>query len=174
MTEPRLDFYLDRHSDCRDVPSEATMRQWVSTALAGRRDEAELSVCVVDEAEGAEFNLRYRNKPGATNVLSFPADFDLPEPLPLLGDLVICAPIVIREAREQGKDVTAHWCHMLMHGTLHLLGYDHQDELEAEAMEELENELLVSLGFPAPYESDAGSPSIDDDQSQRSNDNSPS
>lgn len=174
MTDPRLDFYLDLHSDCTDIPGEATMRQWVSAALAGRRDAAELSVYVVDEAEGAEFNLRYRNKPGATNVLSFAADLDLPGPLPLLGDLVICAPVVSREAQEQGKNAAAHWCHMLMHGTLHLLGYDHQDEPEAGIMEQLETELLISLGFPPPYENDDGNASMDSASPQRSNDNSPS
>lgn len=150
----QLDFYLDINSDSGDIPDEAAMRLWVCAALDGRRDEAELSVYVVDDEEGAEFNQRYRGKPGATNVLSFPAELDLPEPLPLLGDLVICAPVVSREAREQEKSVTAHWCHMLVHGTLHLLGYDHLDEDEAETMEQLETELLLSLGFPAPYASD--------------------
>lgn len=152
MTDIRLEFYLDINSDCSDIPDAATMQYWVGVALAGHRDEAELSVYVVDEPEGAEFNLRYRNKPGATNVLSFPADLDLPEPLPLLGDLVICAPVVSREAREQGKSAAAHWCHMLVHGTLHLLGYDHQNDPEAERMEQLETELLASLGFAPPYE----------------------
>ena len=168
MTEPRLDFYRDIHSDQRDIPDESIMRRWVAAALAGRREQAELSVRVVDEAEGAEFNLRYRNKPGATNVLSFPADLDFPEPLPLLGDLVICAPVVSREARDQGKDVVAHWCHMLLHGTLHLLGYDHQDEAEAEIMERLETELLVSLGFPPPYDTDRGRLVIDSNQHSHS------
>jgi probable rRNA maturation factor len=107
----------------------------------------------VDESEGAEINRRFRGWHGATNVLSFPF-----EPLPglgeceLIGDLVVCAPLVAREAREQGKTLDAHWAHMLVHGVLHLLGYDHRDAASAGEMEGLETWILCELGFPAPYE----------------------
>lgn len=151
-TDVRLDLHLDVNSGSDDIPAETAMCQWVGAALTGRRDEAELSVYVVDDEEGADFNRRYRGKEGPTNVLSFPADLDLPEPLPLLGDLVICAPVVTREAREQGKSGAAHWCHMLVHGTLHLLGYNHINDDEADRMERLESDILVGLGFPPPYE----------------------
>ena len=108
---------------------------------------------MVDEIEGADLNKRFRGRRGATNVLSFPF-----ETLPglgecdLIGDLVICAPIVTREAREQGKALDAHWAHMLVHGVLHLLGYDHEDAPGTERMEGLETRILCGLGFPAPYE----------------------
>ncbi len=150
-----LDLHLDVNSGCDHIPTEGQMRRWVGAALAGRRDRAELSVYVVDEAEGAEFNQRYRHRKGPTNVLSFPAELDLPVALPLLGDLVICAPVVKREAVEQGKTAEAHWCHMLVHGTLHLLGHDHTDDDDALEMEQLETDILAGLGYPPPYEGPA-------------------
>jgi probable rRNA maturation factor len=138
------------------LPTVTELRGWAKTALAGRRERAELVIRVVDEAEGAQLNAAYRGGAGATNVLSFP--FEAPPQVqlrqPLLGDLVICAPVVRREAIEQGKEERAHWAHMVVHGTLHLLGYDHQDEGEAEAMEALEREVLQRLGFPDPYAGD--------------------
>ena len=121
--------------------------------LIGRRDRAELSIRLVDQAEGAILNGRFRGRRGPTNVLSFPF-----EPLPgledcdLIGDLVICAPVVAREAAEQGKSLQAHWAHMLVHGVLHLLGYDHLDAAHAAQMEGLETRIIRRLGFPAPYE----------------------
>lgn len=151
-TDMHLELHVDINSDSEDIPNAAAMRQWVQAALTGHRDEAELSVYVVDDEEGADFNQRFRGKQGATNVLSFPVEIDLPEPLPLLGDLVICAPVVAHEARQQNKPTTAHWCHMLVHGTLHLLGYDHIDDDEAFIMEQLETDILVRLGFTPPYE----------------------
>lgn len=137
-------------------PSSSEFDRWVSAALAsvpeGPQDDWIVSIRVVGEAEGADLNSTYRNKPHATNVLSFPAEFDLPDPLPLLGDLAICAPVVKREANEQHKTETAHWAHMVVHGTLHLLGYDHIDNKEAEQMEALETAILDRLGFPSPYQ----------------------
>ena len=141
------------------VPEEGDIRSWINTALSHcepRKEAAEISVRLVDETEMAKLNRNYRNKSGATNVLSFPAD--LPEDLGLsmLGDIVICASVVRKEAQTQGKTLTAHWAHMTVHGTLHLLGYDHIIDKEALAMETLETEILKILNYPCPY---AGYPS---------------
>jgi probable rRNA maturation factor len=150
---------LDLELDVQDasgaplVPGDADLRRWAEAALAGRRERAELTIRVVGEDEGAALNRRYRGRPGATNVLSFP--FEPPPGLPdcdLIGDLVICAPVVEREAAEQGKAATAHWAHMVVHGVLHLIGYDHLDDAQAAEMEGLETLILRGLGFPPPYE----------------------
>jgi probable rRNA maturation factor len=135
------------------VPSAASFRQWVNAALAGakRRRQAELSIRIVDAAEGQELNHDYRGKDYATNVLSFPAELPPGVQLPLIGDLAICAPVVAREAAEQGKPPRHHWAHMTVHGVLHLLGYDHVVDAEAEAMEALETRILARLGIPDPY-----------------------
>ena len=127
------------------------MRRWATAALRNERETAELSVRIVDEQESAALNQQYRGKSGATNVLSFPFDAVTPEPLPILGDLVICAPVVIREAQQQNKPAEAHWAHMCVHGVLHLLGYDHVGDRDAEVMETLETDILLGLGYPAPY-----------------------
>lgn len=148
----KLTIDLENVSSCDEVPDNADIHRWVATALAGIREEAELSVRIVSEAESESLNSRYRNKSGPTNVLSFPADLPDSVPLPLLGDLVICAPVVLREAIEQHKNSTAHWAHMLVHGTLHLVGYDHIDDRDAEKMEQLETAVLTGLGFPPPYD----------------------
>ena len=103
--------------------------------------------------EGLELNQRYRDRGYPTNVLSFAADLPHGLSLPLLGDVVICAPVVEAEAREQGKSATAHYAHMVVHGTLHLLGYDHESEDDAQQMEQLEISALAALGVPNPYES---------------------
>lgn len=151
-----LTIDIDNASCCKEIPDEKTIHQWVSAALSGRKDNAELSIRIVDEDESTELNQQYRSKQGPTNVLSFPAD--LPEfiqeslQLPLLGDLVICAPVVESEARQQNKSSKAHWAHMLIHGSLHLIGYDHIDDKDAEKMEQLETKILASLHFPPPYE----------------------
>ncbi|MDC0000122.1 rRNA maturation RNase YbeY [Porticoccaceae bacterium] len=134
-----------------DAPDEDSMQRWVSAAVRNERDAAELSVRLVDEQESATLNQQYRGKSGPTNVLSFPFDAVVPEPLPMLGDLVICAPVVVREAQEQNKTAEAHWAHMTVHGVLHLLGYDHVGDNDAEVMEALETDIIKGLGFPAPY-----------------------
>lgn len=141
-------------------PDDAAIRRWAGAALAGRRDAAQLVVRIVDEAEGRELNANYRGRDGATNVLSF--DFGEPDLLdpPLLGDIVVCAPVVEREAQEQGKAPEAHWAHLVVHGVLHLLGFDHEDESEAERMEGIEREVLAGLGYPDPYASERGA--VDD------------
>lgn len=133
------------------VPDDDAFRRWVGAALAGRRETAELTVRIVDEAEGRALNARWRGRDYATNVLSFPAELPPGVALPLLGDLVVCAPVVAREAAEQGKPEADHWAHLVIHGTLHLLGFDHERETDAALMEGLERELLAGLGIGDPY-----------------------
>ncbi|MEE5091904.1 rRNA maturation RNase YbeY [Xanthomonas euvesicatoria] len=151
----RLDVAVSYALPRAGLPSAVSFRKWVAAALKGRIREADLAVRVVDAKEGCSLNHHYRGKDYATNVLSFPAE--LPEGLPkgikmpLLGDLVICAPVVAREAAEQGKSLAAHYAHLTVHGTLHLLGWDHEDDKEAEAMEQLEREILADLGIDDPY-----------------------
>ena len=148
-----LELDIQVASKAPDLPTPEQLRRWADAALAGRRERAELSVRLVDEPEGADLNGRFRGRRGPTNVLSFPFEA-LPglEGCDLLGDLVICAPVVAREAGEQAKSLEAHWAHMLVHGVLHLLGYDHLDDAGAREMEALETSTLRRLGFPAPYE----------------------
>ncbi len=139
----------------RPSPAESDFRRWCELALRQRSADSELTIRLVDEEEGRELNRTWRHKDYPTNVLSFPAD--VPEGLldiPLLGDLVICVPVVEREAIEQGKAADAHWAHLVIHGCLHLLGYDHLEDAEAEEMENLERDLLAELGYPDPYDSD--------------------
>jgi probable rRNA maturation factor len=146
-------------SDAAQLPSADALERWVAAALRGGRfgddshSDVELTIRIVDTDEGAALNQRYRGRPGPTNVLSFP--FEPPPgidgPWPLLGDLVVCAPVVAQEAAEQGKTAESHFAHMVVHGVLHLLGHDHQDPAEAESMETLESVILAGLGFPPPY-----------------------
>jgi probable rRNA maturation factor len=134
------------------VPERKDLARWARRALAADA-RGELTVRIVGESESAELNSRYRGKRGATNVLSFGAEAPpeaTGELLPL-GDLVICAPVVEREAREQGKAPAAHWAHMVVHGALHLQGYDHETARDAAIMEARERALLAELGFPDPY-----------------------
>nr|KAJ9617326.1 hypothetical protein H2204_013865 [Knufia peltigerae] len=151
----RLDVAVNYALPRAGLPSAVSFRKWVAAALKGRIREADLAIRVVDSKEGQSLNRHYRGKDYATNVLSFPAD--VPEGLPkgvkfpLLGDLVICAPVVAREAEEQGKVLNAHYAHLTVHGVLHLLGWDHEDDKEAEAMEQLEREILAELGIDDPY-----------------------
>ena len=137
------------------TPEEDDLRSWIRAALVNRQLDTEISVRLVDIEEMSELNQRFRSKAGPTNVLSFPADIPAELNHPLLGDIVICAPVVRREAAEQNKSEDAHWAHMTVHGTLHLLGYDHLVEAEAQAMEAMETDILASLNLPCPYSSDA-------------------
>jgi probable rRNA maturation factor len=134
-----------------DVPDESSFSSWAVAALAKFDEDCELSIRIVDEAESAELNEQYRGKPNPTNVLSFPFESPVPLEPKLLGDLVICAPVVVREAKQQNKAEQQHWAHMVVHGCLHLLGYDHIEEDEAEEMESLEIEILKLLAIPNPY-----------------------
>ncbi len=133
------------------LPAPVSFRRWATAACTGRILRADLAIRLVDTKEGRALNRHYRGKDYATNVLSFPAELPEGVNLPLLGDLVICAPVVAREAREQGKKLNAHYAHLTIHGVLHLLGLDHEDEREAEAMEQIERELLAGLGIDDPY-----------------------
>lgn len=136
------------------MPAVTQLKRWAKAALAHKLPAAEITLRIVEPAEIMELNSRYRHKEYATNVLSFP--FDAAEQagmdLPLLGDIVICAEVVNREAEEQHKTRAAHWAHMVVHGTLHLLGYDHEKEAEAEIMEQEETLILQQLGFANPYQ----------------------
>lgn len=142
--------YAVSDDDC-EPPSPETIRSWVDAVLKDRRDESELTVRIVDCDEIQQLNRTYRHKDKPTNVLSFP--FEMPDgiELPLLGDVIVCASVVRDEAREQGKALMDHWAHMVVHGTLHLLGYDHIEDDEAEEMEGLETEILSTLGIANPY-----------------------
>lgn len=134
-----------------EVPGEAEFLTWVTAALDGRRAEAELTIRLVDREESRALNARYRDRDRPTNVLSFPAEVPPEVGSALLGDLVICAELVAEEAAAQGKEARAHWAHLTVHGLLHLLGYDHEQQAEAVAMETLEIGILAGLGFPDPY-----------------------
>jgi probable rRNA maturation factor len=136
------------------LPAAASFRQWVAAALHGRVKRADLALRLVGEYEGRSLNRHYRGKDYPTNVLSFPAELPQGVTLPVLGDIVICAPVVQREARLQGKDCRAHFAHLTVHGVLHLLGFDHEDPREASAMEAIEREVLDGLGFDDPYADD--------------------
>jgi probable rRNA maturation factor len=157
-----VDVQNDSAEPC---PDERVLREAVAAALrgAGRtpRAETEVSLRIVDAAESAALNQRYRGKAGPTNVLSFPADLPPGVPLAHLGDIVVCAPVVRDEAREQGKAAEAHWAHMLIHGTLHLVGYDHIAEADARRMEALESRVLADLGWPCPYGRERAAPTAE-------------
>ena len=147
---------LQRSSSAGNTPESAEVVRWVQRALdaADYSGSATTTVRIVDEDEIHALNRDFRGKDKATNVLSFPAEAieGLPAELHTeLGDIVICAPVVTREAEEQGKVLADHWAHMLVHGTLHLLGYDHIEEQDAEAMEALERRILGQAGIADPY-----------------------
>jgi len=161
MTTNSLDTALEvqleiqRNTESDSVPADKQFELWVRKALSGRCGQADLVIRIVDIEEAQQFNLKYRNKDYATNVLSFPNE--LPEGVPAeaaghgLGDLLICAPVVIAEAQQQHKQESDHWAHLTVHGVLHLLGYDHEADPEALVMEALETEILNGLGVSDPY-----------------------
>jgi len=140
----------------KQIPGKKQFQSWADAAgdiCTG--ENRELTIRVAGEQEVAELNSRYRHKTGPTNVLSFP--FEDPPGLVtgVLGDLVLCAPVILREAEEQDKTAEAHWAHMLIHGVLHLCGYDHIEPDQADEMEALETTILARLGYPPPYEGSA-------------------
>lgn len=150
---PKLCLWLRNEAGRKGVPLLRSFERWLAAIpeLEHPRDWTELNILIVGSAAGRGYNRRFRGRDYATNVLSFPY-----EPLPgehsgLLGDLVICAPVVAREAREQGKDPRDHYAHLAVHGALHLLGWDHEDDAEAERMEARERAILASLGIADPY-----------------------
>lgn len=130
------------------IPTRSEFLRWIKAILLV---PAELTIRLTDEQESAALNQKYRSKQGPTNVLSFPVENAPDAKCPYLGDLVICAPLVAQEAQQQNKPVIHHWAHLTVHGVLHLLGYDHEQEQEAEIMEQLEVDVLNKLGFPDPY-----------------------
>jgi probable rRNA maturation factor len=150
-TAVKLRLDLQNASSHRDIPAQSLLKLWLQAAVGTQRRQAEISLRIVDEAEMTELNGRYRGKPQPTNVLSFPADLPPEVKLPYLGDIVICAAVVEQEAQTQHKTVADHWAHMLIHGTLHLLGFDHIEPSEAEAMESLEIDILKTLHIADPY-----------------------
>ncbi len=146
-------------SEAGDLPSTRDLQHWAACAYQGDTP-CEVTIRIVDEQEGTELNGRYRGRHYATNVLSFPFEAPPGITVPLLGDLVICAPVVAREAQEQHKSSFAHWAHMVIHGMLHLQGYDHEEEAQATVMEGLEVALLAALDIPNPY----GTEELEQDQ----------
>ena len=150
-----IDIDVQRMVDDPCVPDDQNFVQWTNAVLASE-DSAVVNLRIVDEAEGWALNRGWRGKDSATNVLSFPADMPLVDGLRVLGDVVLCAPVIEQEASEQGKSLKAHWAHLVIHGLLHLLGFDHINGEQARLMETREVEILADLGFSNPYETSHG------------------
>ena len=146
--EVDVQYAVDDHGG---FPSPEAIRHWAEAVLAGRQGDKEITVRIVGRSESAYLNETYRHKHGPTNVLAFALEPPAGLGLSLVGDLVICAPLVFQEARRQGKRPEAHWAHLVVHGVLHLLGYDHEQPSAAATMETLETQVLERLGFPNPY-----------------------
>ncbi|MBS0465417.1 MAG: rRNA maturation RNase YbeY [Proteobacteria bacterium] len=147
----QLDVAVSYGLPRKGLPGPASFRKWIAATLETRILRADVGLRIVDAREGRSLNHHYRGKDYATNVLSFPAELPKGVKLPLLGDIVLCAPVVAREAREQHKPLIAHYAHLTIHGVLHLLGFDHQDEREAIVMETIERGVLATLGVADPY-----------------------
>ncbi|OCF92302.1 rRNA maturation RNase YbeY [Gilliamella sp. wkB7] len=138
--------------DNQNLPTEEQITQWLNVILPQFMDNAEITIRIVDEQESQQLNNTYRHKDKPTNVLSFPFESPIEIEVPLLGDLIICKQVVEAEAKEQDKSLTSHWAHMIVHGCLHLLGYDHILDEEAEEMENIEIDIMQQLGFNNPYQ----------------------
>lgn len=149
----RVKVRLQNPTGVEEHPRRGELRRWAKAALGPRRRRSILVIRIVDEAEGAELNRRYRQGTGPTNVLSFPWEAPPGRRSQYLGDLVICESLLRREALAQGTSLQAHWAHLVVHGVLHLLGMDHQSDLEATEMEAQEGRILTGLGFADPYAS---------------------
>ena len=141
---PNIQLTLQVASDTSNIPNKTQFRKWAKAAL---RVDTEVTIRIVDEAEGRALNLAYRGKDYATNVLTFP----LTEEPHLMGDIIICAPVVAAEANTQQKSIEAHYAHLTVHGVLHLHGYDHEIDEQAALMESIEVTTLINLGYPNPY-----------------------
>lgn len=139
-------------SKVTELPTVEQLHNWVMVAIGEQVATGEITIRIVDEAESAKLNNQYRGKAQPTNVLTFPAELEPQFAYLALGDIVICAPVVISEAKQHHKNIMAHWAHMVIHGVLHLLGYTHEVVTAAEQMEALEAKLLVKLGYGSPYE----------------------
>jgi len=142
-------------SGLKTLPTNESLIQWAELALDNEHKDAEITLRVVDEKEGLELNKEWRNKDYATNVLSFPVGEPIEQVPNILGDIVVCAPIVELEAKQQGKSCEAHWAHLIIHGILHLQGYDHQSDDEADIMENKEINILKRIGYANPYETES-------------------
>jgi probable rRNA maturation factor len=140
----RLSLSVQYASNATKLPTRPQLRRWIKAAL---EQDVQIALRIVDEIEGRALNLGYRNKDYATNVLTFVYD----DVAPLYADVVICAPVVAREAQEQGKDLLAHYANLAIHAALHLQGYDHEKKRDAEKMEARETALMLKLRYPAPY-----------------------
>ncbi|CDU07187.1 putative metallopeptidase [Vibrio coralliirubri] len=145
-----LDLQLAVENE-QGLPTEQDIQLWLDKTIPQFQENAELTVRIVDTQESHQLNHEYRGKDKPTNVLSFPFETPPGIELDLLGDLIICRQVVEKEAEEQSKPLLAHWAHMVVHGSLHLLGYDHIEDDEAEEMESLETEIMQSMGFEDPY-----------------------
>jgi probable rRNA maturation factor len=150
---------VDNVSTCSTIPPEDHFQQWIDSAIAAlnpSNKRRHIAIRIVDEPESAQLNKEYRGNDKPTNVLSFPSNLpaELLAQLPEhpMGDLVICAAVVEKEAQTQQKELESHWAHMVIHGTLHLAGYDHQVDVEAEIMESLEIQILSTLNIEDPYQ----------------------
>lgn len=148
----KADIDIQYVSKAADLPNSEMINSWVNAALQSIDEQnPELTIRIVDEVEAQELNEKWRQRSYPTNVLSFPFESPPGVNIPLLGDIIICAAVVKREAAEQQKSVESHWAHMIIHGCLHLLGYDHIDDYEANIMENLEIDILHRLGYSNPY-----------------------
>jgi len=155
---PKLCLWVKNEAGRRGVPMLRSFERWIAAIpeLRKRRQWTELNILIVGSAEGRRYNREFRGRDYATNVLSFPYEAAPGEHSGLLGDLVICAPVVAREAREQHKDPRDHFAHLTIHGALHLLGYDHESDADAERMEALERAVLANIGIADPYSDASG------------------
>lgn len=158
MRMAKLSLTLQNASTALDLPNRSQFRTWISAALG--KQSAEITLRIVDTDEGQCLNRTYRNKDYPTNVLTFIFD-DLPANLPLTGDIILCAPVVMTEAAQQQKTTLAHYAHLTIHGVLHLQGFDHENEADAQRMESRERDLLQQLGFPDPYGHEENSRTLD-------------
>ncbi|SIN97876.1 rRNA maturation RNase YbeY [Salinivibrio sp. ES.052] len=152
-----MSYYVDVQIACENaqgLPSDDQLQAWFEQAIHAARPQAEITIRIVDEGESQSLNRDYRGKDKPTNVLSFPFDAPPGVEIDLLGDLVVCRQVVEKEAQQQGKALMDHWAHMVVHGSLHLLGYDHIEDDEAEQMEALEREVLATMGVNDPYAND--------------------
>lgn len=155
VVKMRAEVEIQRAVSGTNIPGDEQFQLWVESALAGTEKQVRLTIRIAGEQEAWQFNRDYRHKDYATNVLSFPAE--LPDGLPAeikdsqVGDILICEPVVAREAREQGREESDHWAHLTIHGVLHLLGFNHEQAEEASVMEALETEILAKLGISDPY-----------------------
>ena len=133
------------------VPTEAQFQSWAQAIETAENNNQMVALRIVDEKEMTKLNTQYRKKTGPTNVLSFPSELHDDIDIPFMGDVVICAPVVIKEAKQQGKTEQSHWAHMTVHGILHLQGYDHMNEADAQQMESIEIQIMRKFGFENPY-----------------------